>query len=102
MRGNSAKPSARVCPSMTRARTPSTMLCTRGFSVCWDTASSDSSSGNHARTAVVADRRGAEARVALDLLLGDPVVDHGAHGIIDDDELVDPGAAAVAAGVFAP
>src|SRR5690242_10527578 len=182
---------------MTRARTPSTMLCTRGFSVCCETASSDSSSGSAARTsvaswrvksarsvgetrrirlkerwalaslwatsatvtgssccsrsswrmwrgvspsrmplrslpaasravysnapksilardpqdflegriaaqhagaAVVADGGRAEARMALDLVLRLAVVDHVAHRIVDHDELVDAGAAAIAAG----
>src|SRR5882762_664037 len=197
IRGNSAKPSASVWPSMTRARTPSTMLCTRGFSVCCETARSASSRGSPARAsvascrvnsarspgdtrrarlkerwrlasfsatsvtetgssccsrscwriwrgvspsrmplrsrppasravysnapnsilardaqyfldggfaaqhpgaAVVADRGRGDARVAVDLLLRDAVVNHGAHGVIDDDQLVDARAAAIAAG----
>src|SRR5215471_15094185 len=52
----------------------------------------------HACSAIVADRRCAETGVTLDLLLGYPIVDHGAHGVIDDDQLVDSGSAAVAAG----
>src|SRR5947207_1562257 len=51
----------------------------------------------HLDAAVVADRGRAEARVAVELLLGDAVVDHGAHGVIDHDELVDPGSAPIAA-----
>src|SRR5665213_4222462 len=41
---------------MTLARTPSTMLCTRSFSVCCETASKDSSSGNPAFTRVASCR----------------------------------------------
>src|SRR5580704_4454782 len=41
---------------MTLARTPSTMLCTRSFSVCWETASRDSSSGSPAFTSVASCR----------------------------------------------
>src|ERR1700733_4957709 len=41
---------------MTLARTPSTMLCTRSFSVCCETASKDSSSGNPAFTSVASCR----------------------------------------------
>src|ERR1700731_1019218 len=182
---------------MTRGRTPSTMLCTRGFSVCCETASSASSSGSPARAsvascrvnsarspgdtrrtrlkerwrlasfcatsvtetgssccsrscwriwrgvspsrmplrsrppasravysnapnsilardaqyfldggfaaqhldaAVVADRGRGGPRVALDLLLRGAVVDHGAHGVVGHDELVDARAAAIGAG----
>src|SRR5262249_39830792 len=55
----------------------------------------------HACSAIVGDRRCAETGVALDLLLGSPIVDHGAHGVIDDDQLVDSRSAAVAAGAVA-
>ena len=37
------------------------------------------------------------ARVALELVLAGAVVDHGAHGVVDADQLVDAGAAAIAA-----
>src|SRR5205823_14927835 len=52
----------------------------------------------HLGAAVGADRGRAEPRVALDLLLRDTVVNHGAHGVIDHDQLVDARAAAIAAG----
>ena len=42
------------------------------------------------------------ARVALELVLGGFVVDHGAHLVVDDDELVDAGAAAEAAAAPGP
>src|SRR5580692_10011233 len=49
---------------MTLARTPSTMLCTRSFSVCCETASSDSSSGNPAFTRVASWRVNSARSVA--------------------------------------
>src|SRR5881275_3310713 len=55
----------------------------------------------HLDAAVIADRGRAEARMAVELLLGDAVVDHGAHGVIDHDELVDPGSAPIAAAAVA-
>src|SRR5207237_5093907 len=51
----------------------------------------------HLDAAVIADRGRAEARMAVALLLGDAVVGHVAHGVIDPDGLVDPGSAPVAA-----
>src|SRR5207237_5474714 len=51
----------------------------------------------HLGAAVVADRGRERPRVALDLLLRDAVVDHGAHGVTDHDQLVDPRSAAIAA-----
>src|SRR5580693_7475173 len=56
----------------------------------------------HAGAAVVADGRGALARVAFDLVLGRPVMDHVAHPVVDYDQLIDAGAAAVAAARIAP
>src|SRR5258708_26093001 len=56
----------------------------------------------HPRAAVVADRGGAEACAAVDLLLRDTVMNHGAHGIVDHDQLVDSRTAVVAAGGIAP
>src|SRR5581483_11396879 len=41
------------------------------------------------RPAVIADRRCGLARVAFELLLAGPIMDHGAHGVIDQDELID-------------
>src|SRR5579863_89718 len=52
----------------------------------------------HAGAAVIADGGGRGAGMALDLLLRGAVMDHGAHGVIRDDQLVDTRAAAVAAG----
>src|SRR5688572_12985236 len=48
----------------------------------------------HAHQAVVADRGRHGACVALELMLGGFVVNHGAHLVIDDHELVDAGASA--------
>src|SRR6185437_9275892 len=45
---------------------------------------------------VVADRRRRQSGVALELLLARSIVDHRAHGVIHDDELIDTRAAAVA------
>src|SRR4029077_13180436 len=56
----------------------------------------------HARAAVVADRGGGEACVPLDLLLRGAVMNHGAHRVIDHDELVDARAPAIAPGGVAP
>ena len=50
----------------------------------------------HLVHAVVANRRCQGARVALELVLGGAVVDHGAHLVIDDDQFVDAGTAAKA------
>src|ERR1700730_1268101 len=52
----------------------------------------------HLDAAVVADRGRGGPRVALDLLLRGAVVDHGAHGVVGHDQLVDARAAAIAAG----
>src|SRR5579863_10161986 len=43
---------------------------------------------------VVADGRGREAGMALELLLAHSVVDHRAHAVVHHDQLVDPRAAA--------
>ena len=48
--------------------------------------------------AVVADGGRHRARITLELVLGGFVVDHGAHRVVDDDEFIDAGAAAEAAG----
>src|ERR1700676_5570575 len=54
------------------------------------------------RAAVVANGRRQGARIALEVMLCGDVVDHGAHLVIDDDELVDAGASAVAVARIAP
>src|ERR1700691_4205129 len=51
----------------------------------------------YARQPVIADRRGGLAGVAFQFMLADTVVNHGAQRIVDQDQLVDAGAGAIAA-----
>src|SRR5437588_995892 len=55
----------------------------------------------HLRPSVVADRRRRQAGVALELLFAYPVMNHGAHRVVDDDELVDTRAPTITAGSVA-
>lgn len=64
-RGKSFSPEARVWPSMILARSAKIMLLMRGFSVCWPTAESASSSGSAARTRVASWRVNSASSVAL-------------------------------------
>src|ERR1700686_5847778 len=56
----------------------------------------------HPRQAVIADRGGELACVAFEFVLADTAVNHGAQGIVDQDQFVNAGPAAVtAAGIAA-